>query len=142
MSLSTLKSLLVVAAAAAVFPLPAVCQQVDDGISVDAADWPWWRGPQRNGVANPNQDPPTEWSGSQNVAWKSPVPGRGHSSPTVVGPHIFLATADEEQGSQSVLCYDRETGKQLWQAQVHATGLMRKNEKSTGASSTVACRPC
>lgn len=139
MSLSTLKSLLVVAAAAAVFPLPAICQQVDDLISVDAADWPWWRGPQRNGVANPNQDPPTEWSAAQNVAWKVPVPGRGHSSPTVVGPHVFLATADEEQGSQSVLCYDRETGKQLWQAQVHATGLMRKNEKSTGASSTVAC---
>ena len=31
-------------------------------ITVDAADWPWWRGPQRDGVANPDQDPPTEWS--------------------------------------------------------------------------------
>ncbi len=83
--LSTFTRTLVAAAAFVLLPLPAFCQQVDDQIAVDAADWPWWRGPQRNGVANPNQDPPTEWSASQNVAWKSPVPGRGHSSPTVVG---------------------------------------------------------
>ena len=106
---------------------------------MDAADWPWWRGPQRDGVANPNQDPPTEWSASRNVAWKSPIPGRGHSSPTVVGRRVYLATADEEQGTQSVLCYDRETGNQLWQSVVHRGGLMRKNEKSSAASGTVAC---
>jgi len=130
---------LVVAAAAVLLTTPAFCQQVDDRIDVDAADWPWWRGPQRNGVANPDQDPSTEWSASQNVAWKSPIPGRGHSSPTVVGPHVYLATADDDAGTQSVLCFDRQTGKPLWQAEVHRGGLMRKNEKSTAASGTVAC---
>ncbi|HEY2839829.1 MAG TPA: PQQ-binding-like beta-propeller repeat protein [Pirellulales bacterium] len=120
-------------------PAPAFCQQVDDKITVDAADWPWWRGPQRNGVANPDQDPPIEWSATQNVAWKSPVPGRGHSSPTVFGRRVFLATADEQQETQSVLCYDRETGKPLWDTVVHRGGLMLKNGKSTGASGTVAC---
>ena len=130
---------LVVVAAAALFVTPAFGQQVDDHIDVDAADWPWWRGPERNGVAYPAQDPPTEWSATQNVAWKSPIPGRGHSSPTVVGPHVYLATADDEAGTQSVLCFDRATGKQLWQTEVHRGGLMRKNEKSTAASSTVAC---
>lgn len=119
--------------------LPAFGQPVDDRIAVDAADWPWWRGPQRNGVANPDQDPPTEWSADQNVLWKAAVPGRGHSSPTVVGSRVFLATADEQQGAQSVLCYDRQSGQQLWQAEVHHAGLMKKNEKSSGASSTVAC---
>ena len=130
---------LVVVAAAALFVTPAFGQQVDDHIDVDAADWPWSRGPERNGVAYPAQDPPTEWSATQNVAWKSPIPGRGHSSPTVVGPHVYLATADDEAGTQSVLCFDRATGKQLWQTEVHRGGLMRKNEKSTAASSTVAC---
>jgi len=129
----------IVVAAATLFPQQVLCQQVDDRISVDAADWPWWRGPQRNGVANPDQDPPTEWSATQNVAWKSPVPGRGHSSPTVVGSRVYLATADEERETQSVLCYDRESGQQLWQAEVHRGGLMRKNAKSTAASGTVAC---
>ena len=125
--------------AAAFLSAPAFCQHVDDRIVVDAADWPWWRGPQRNGVANPDQDPPTDWDDSKNIVWKSPVPGRGHSSPTVVGRHVYLATADEQQGTQSVLCYDRQTGKQQWQAQVHSGGLMLKNEKSTAASGTVAC---
>ncbi len=129
----------IVVAAAVLFPLQAFCQQVDDRISVEAADWPWWRGPQRNGVANPDQDPPTEWNASQNVAWKSAIQGRGHSSPTVVGRRVYLATADEQQGTQSVICYNRETGQQLWQTDVHHDGLMQKNEKSTAASSTVAC---
>jgi outer membrane protein assembly factor BamB len=57
----------------------------------------------------------------------------------VVGKRVYLATSDEGQGSQSVLCYDRATGKQLWQTEVHPSGGMRKNEKSTAASSTVAC---
>lgn len=130
---------MLVAAAALQFSLPAFAQQVDDRINVDAADWPWWRGPQRNGVANRAQDPPIEWSATQNVAWKTAVPGRGHSSPTVVGPHVYLATADEQQETQSILCYDRATGKQLWQTEVHRGGLMRKNAKSSAASSTVAC---
>jgi outer membrane protein assembly factor BamB len=130
---------IVVTSTALLFSLQAVGQQVDDRISVDAADWPWWRGTHRNGIANPDQDPPTEWSASQNVAWKSAVPGRGHSSPTVVGRHVFLATADEGQGTQSVLCYDRKTGKQSWQAEVHRGGLMQKNGKSSAASGTVAC---
>jgi len=118
---------------------PIHAQQVNDEIKVDPADWPWWRGPQRNGVANPGQNPPTEWSATRNVAWKSPVPGRGHSSPTVVGQHVYLATADEQQDTQSVLCYNRATGKLLWQTVVHRGGLMRKHEKSSGASGTVAC---
>lgn len=121
------------------FPGHAFCEGVNEQIAVSAADWPWWRGPQRNGTADPDQDPPTEWSAEHNVAWKSSIPGRGHSSPTVVGTRVFLATADEEQGTQSILCYDRETGKQLWQTEVHRGGLMRKNEKSSAASGTVAC---
>jgi len=134
-----LYSFFVAAALLAYAPLAAFGQQVADGVTVAAADWPWWRGTQRNGVANPDQDPPTEWSATKNVAWKSPVPGRGDSSPTVVGRRVFLATADEQQETQSVLCYDRESGKELWQTEVHRGGVMRKNGKSTGASGTVAC---
>ena len=137
--MSSFINTLIVGATVLLIPLQACCEQVDDRISVDAADWPWWRGGQRNGIANPDQDPPTEWSASQNVAWKSAVPGRGYGSPTVVGRCVYLATADEQEGTQSVLCLDRETGKQLWQREVHRGGLMQKNEKSTAASSTVAC---
>jgi len=106
-----------------------------------AADWPWWRGPHRNGHADPNQQPPLQWGAEKNVVWKAEIPGRGHGSPTVVREHGYLATADEQAGVQSVLCYDRGSGKRLWKTNVHRGGLMKKklNKKASHASSTVAC---
>jgi outer membrane protein assembly factor BamB len=117
----------------------SVAQQVDDRVKVDANDWPWWRGPTRDGIANADQRPPVEWSESTNVAWKSQIPGRGHGSPIVVGKNIFLTTSDEERDTQSVICYNRATGKKNWQRDVHAAGGMRKNKKSSAASTSVAC---
>jgi len=104
------------------------------------ADWPAWRGPLGTGVGIADQKPPLRWSSSENVLWKAEVPGRGYSSPTVVGNKVFLATAEEDKGLQAVICYDRETGKQLWRNNVHEGGLDTKgNKKTTQASSTVAC---
>jgi outer membrane protein assembly factor BamB len=108
-------------------------------ITFAPTDWPWWRGPQRNGIAA-KQNPPLKWSETENVLWKSLVPGRGHGSPTVVGDQVFLATADHEKEVQSVQCYHRQAGKLLWQTEVHRGGFAKKaNDKSSLASSTVAC---
>ncbi len=113
--------------------------RVNDGIEVSASDWPWWRGPLRNGSAQSDQSLPSEFSETKNVLWSADVPGRGLSSPTVVGTHVFLTTADDASGEQRVLCFDRSTGKVLWDKQVHASGGMQKNSKSTAASSSVSC---
>jgi outer membrane protein assembly factor BamB len=111
-----------------------------DRIAVAADDWPWWRGPTRDGVAAAKQKPVLKWSDTENVLWKAPVPGRGHGSPTIVGDRVFLATADVPSQVQAVLCFDRQTGKQLWQTTVHQGGFEKKgNAKATLASSTVAC---
>jgi outer membrane protein assembly factor BamB len=102
-------------------------------------DWPCWRGPNFNGVAS-KQTVVLEWSETKNVLWKTPVPGRGHSSPIVVGSRVFLTTADEERNLQSVLCYDRGTGKELWRRDILKGTLDgRLHKKNTRASSTVAC---
>ena len=53
-----------------------------------AADWPWWRGPNRNGVAFPDQSPPLRWSESEHVVWRASIPGKGHGSPIVVGDQV------------------------------------------------------
>ena len=58
------------------------------------ADWSSWRGPFENGMAR--GDAPVTWSDSENVAWKTIIPGRGHSSPVVYGDLIFLTTAIPE----------------------------------------------
>ncbi len=103
-------------------------------------DWPWWRGPNFNGVAESGQKPPTRWSDTKNVAWKAAVPGRGHSTPIVVGKRVFLQTADETAKSQSVVCYDRATGDPLWNKELNRGNFQEKiNSKNTYATSTIAC---
>ena len=62
-----------------------------------ANDWPAWRGPTLNGVAHAGQVPPTTFSETTNVKWKTPIPGRGHSSPIIVGQRIILTTADKQR---------------------------------------------
>lgn len=125
--------------AAAILLLAVAPARADDKITFAPTDWPWWRGPDRNGLAA-KQNPPTKWSATENVLWKTPVPGRGHGSPTVVGDHVFLATADHDKETQSVLCFDRKTGKQLWETMIHTGGFVKGgNAKSSLASCTAAC---
>jgi outer membrane protein assembly factor BamB len=112
---------------------------VQDGFKISSNDWPWWRGPARNGEASADQSPPLSWAEDQNVVWKVPIPGRGYGSLCLFGNRIFTQSADEASGAQSVLCFDRSTGKELWNKTIHAAGGMRKNNKSTAASSTPAC---
>jgi outer membrane protein assembly factor BamB len=116
------------------------CHAQPAKIAFGADDWPWWRGPDRNGHADPKQQIPLKWSETENVIWKATVPGRGHGSPIVVGEQVVLATADEQAGTQSVVCFDRKTGKLTWQTEVHKGGLVKGgNGKSSHASSTAAC---
>lgn len=103
-----------------------------------ATDWPWWRGPERNGLADA-RTPPIRFGVSENVIWKTPVPGRGHSSPVVVGQQVFLTTADEARQTQSVLAFDLATGAPQWQTLVSTGGFPAQNHpKNTEASSTAA----
>ena len=57
-----------------------------------SAQWPQWRGPDGLGISK-EKDLPLEWSPTKNVAWKTEIPGRGHSSPVVSGGLIFLTAA-------------------------------------------------
>ena len=117
--------------------------QAAGDLALASTDWAWWRGPTRDGVAPSGQQPPAEWTQEKNVRWKVAVPGRGHGSPTVVGDHIFLATADEVKEIQSLLCFDRKTGAQLWKTDIHHGGFKSEGRqghvRASKASSTPAC---
>lgn len=63
--------------------------------AIGHADWPQWRGPTAQGHAPEGTKLPTEWSEEKNVTWKTPLPGKGHSSPIIAGDHIWLTTAFE-----------------------------------------------
>lgn len=64
-------------------------------------EWPQWRGPTGQGHALDATDLPVEWSETKNVAWKTPVPGRGHSSPVISDDRIWLTTALETPASEA-----------------------------------------
>jgi outer membrane protein assembly factor BamB len=57
----------------------------------------------------------------------------------MVGDRVYLTSCDEAAGSQSVYAFDRASGRLVWTKQVHASGAMWKNSRSTGASSSVTC---
>ncbi|WP_339745759.1 PQQ-binding-like beta-propeller repeat protein [uncultured Rubinisphaera sp.] len=103
-------------------------------------DWPCWRGADQNGIAAEGQQPPLEWSETENVIWKTPVTGRGHGSPIVVGNQVILATADEAAETRSLISFNRNTGKKVWETILHSgKATPARNKKGTQASSTPAC---
>ncbi|MSU20882.1 MAG: serine/threonine protein kinase [Pedosphaera sp.] len=80
-------------------------------------DWPEFRGPTGQGHSTA-LNLPTEWSNTNNVAWKQPIPGQSWSSPIVHRGHIYLTAAVPVDGSFGyslrALCLDAATGKLLW----------------------------
>jgi outer membrane protein assembly factor BamB len=109
------------------WPLPAASP-------LAGPDWPAWRGPTADGHAAPGQNAPVQWSESDNVLWRAPIRGRGHSSPTIAGKHIYLATADAATQEQLVLCLDRATGRPLWSTVVHRGPLESGAHKNSAAA--------
>ena len=105
--------------------------------SVQAEDWPQWRGPRGDGTSL-EPAAPTRWSTSENVKWKVEIPGKGYGSPIIVGDRIFLNTALERQNKRVLVCLDRKTGKLLWQRDVLTAPLEQKNKLNNYASSTPA----
>jgi hypothetical protein len=72
--------------------------------------WTEFRGPAGTGLSR-STDLPREWSETRNVAWKTPIHGRGWSSPVVLGSQVWLTTATRDGRELSVIALDRETGK-------------------------------
>ena len=64
-----------------------------------AEDWPGWRGPRGDGTSAESAAP-LRWSATDNVAWKTPIPGKGHSSPIVCGV-MFLIDSMPSTAPQS-----------------------------------------
>ena len=70
-------------------------------------DWPCWRGPTADNHAPAASRVPLHWD-ETSALWRTPIPGRGHSSPIVVGNRVYLTTADPEKKTQSAVA-DRKS---------------------------------
>lgn len=76
----------------------------------EASSWTQFRGDAGDGLAL-GTNLPTRWSESENVLWKTPIHGRGWSSPVVSEDEIWLTTASEDGQRMSVLCLDASDGR-------------------------------
>ncbi|MFC1634000.1 PQQ-binding-like beta-propeller repeat protein [Planctomycetota bacterium] len=100
-------------------------------------NWPAWRGPRGDGTSL-EKNVPVQWSATHNIVWKTPIPGKGHSSPIVWGDSVFVVTALKEQNQRLLLCLDRSNGAILWRRMVLEAPLERINRLNSHASSTPA----
>lgn len=129
------------------------------GLAADG-NWPQFRGPSGSGAGEGT--PLVEWDGAsgKNIAWKTAIPGLGHSSPVIWGDRIFLTTAvptggeaqlkvglygdiepvkGEPAQSFRVYCLDRKTGKILWERTAAAgPPKVMRHPKSSHATPTPA----
>jgi len=78
-----------------------------------ASNWPGWRG-DGSGISGETQVP-IAWSPTEHVAWKTPLPGEGNSSPIIWGNRIFLTASTDAGKKRWVLCLDTADGHLLWQ---------------------------
>lgn len=117
------------------FLMLAVAAGTAGVMNAQTPSWPHWRGPSHTGVA-PGPVPLT-FTDTQNVRWKTEIPGRGFSTPVVAGNRLFLTTAIPtgrkadvapagggragggsgagEEHRLEVIAVDRATGKVAWQ---------------------------
>lgn len=102
-----------------------------------AADWRQFRGNDVDGVAS-DARPPEQLS-EQTQAWSAPLPGRGLSSPIVIGERVYVtACSGSSQDRLHVLCFSAADGAELWQRQFWATGRTVTHDKTCVAAPT----PC
>jgi outer membrane protein assembly factor BamB len=99
------------------------------------ADWRQFRGTDSNGQAPGGA--PLEFGAEKNVAWKAVLPGRGLSSPIVVGGRVFVtASGGPRQNDLHVLAFDAKSGKQLWRRSFWTTGPTDSHPKTSMAAPT------
>ena len=89
----------------------AAMLSVASSLSAKTNEWPEYRGPLGNGHADADSLPTS--IDESVVKWKTPIPGKGWSSPVVSGDKIWMTTANEEGTRLSVVCVDRTTGKMI-----------------------------
>jgi outer membrane protein assembly factor BamB len=82
-------------------------------VAASCADWPQWRGPNRDGVVQ-GVTVPARWPGAMTEEWKAAV-GEGAASPVVVGDNVYVFTRQKD--NEVMLCFDLATGKERWRSE-------------------------
>lgn len=102
-----------------------------------AENWPGWRGPRGDGTSR-EEGIPVRWAADDNIRYRAPLPGEGHSSPIVWGERVFVTACDASRLQRMLLCLDGRTGAVRWQQDVLSAPLEIKHHLNSYASGTPA----
>src|SRR5690606_26331834 len=100
-----------------------------------AEDWPAFRGPNGDGTADAS-GLPVEWGPDRNIKWKVPLPEPANSSPIVSNGRVFVTYAEDRGQQRHLVCFDRQTGEQLWKASVPFANVEETHETNPYCGST------
>ena len=115
------------------------------GFGENTDNWPRLRGADASGLPNDGKHKglPIKWSKTENVKWKTQVPGTGWSSPVVWGDKVFITSVINDKAEENekpkaglylglgrrgvpsgthhwmVYCMDLKTGKIIWKNEAH-----------------------
>ena len=99
-----------------------------------AENWHQWRGPNNDGISH-ETDVPIQWSQTENIKWRLPLPGEAASTPVVWEDKIFLTSAE---GNALVLMCISTEGEELWKQTVgRGNRSVRGGEGNSAAPSPV-----
>ena len=102
---------------------------------VSAADWPSWRGPAYNG-SSPERNLPVSFSTTENVKWKTALPGPSAATPVIWGDRVYVSSTNADNNLLA-LCLDRSGGKVLWQKKLgHGAPLDSRANQSCSSPVT------
>lgn len=118
------------------FSVVASCLLAVPDCASSADDWAGFRGPGASGISD-DAEVPTEWSDSKNLKWKRKLPGKGYSSPIVVGDRVFVTCYSGDSGDLSglkrhLVCVDRKTGNEVWSKTIASTKSERAIPRFAG----------
>ncbi|MBI5770753.1 MAG: PQQ-binding-like beta-propeller repeat protein [Verrucomicrobia bacterium] len=94
-----------------------------------AQEWTRFRGPNGTGIS-PAKNLPATWT-ENDFRWRVPIAGASHSQPVIWGDRLFLLTASTDSRERSLLCLDKNTGRELW-AKTYELPTHRPGNKNSG----------
>ena len=115
-----------------------VCVQFVFSVAMFAQEseqWSRFRGPNGQGISTAT-GLPTQWSATENIAWKTPISGEGWSSPVIWNDHVFLTTATDGGKECRVIAIDRKNGDILWNILVFTQKLSQRHARNSHATPT------
>ncbi|GHT21568.1 serine/threonine protein kinase [Planctomycetales bacterium] len=103
--------------------------------AAEPEQWCRFHGPNGQGISTV-KGLPVKWSDTENIAWKTQIPGNGWSSPVVWNDKIFLTSTEKDGTECRVFCVDLNTGKFLWNKMVFTQETSMKHPRNSFATPT------